>query len=141
VGRRRWRALTDTEAAARAWIEAWSRGWREHDPDRIAERYADDAFVLTAPFREPRVGGRGMAAYAREAFAGEESVECWFGEPLVSGDRASVEWRAVGVVDGKPYTLEGHSRLRFGPDGRVVDHREYWHESGRHEQAPEGWGG
>ena len=130
----------DAQAAARAWIEAWSCGWHEHDPDVIAERYADDAFILTAPFREPRYGGQGMAEYARWAFDGEESVECWFGEPIVSGDRAAVEWRAVGVIAGKPYTLAGFSKLRFGPDGRVVDHREYWHETESHEPAPKGWG-
>ena len=140
MGRRGRRALTDTRTAARAWIDAWSRGWREHDPELIAERYAEDAYVLTAPFREPRVGGAGIAAYACEAFEGEEFVECWFGEPIVAGDRASVEWRAVGVFEGRPYTLEGHSKLRFGPDGLVVDHREYWHESDRQEAAPEGWG-
>ena len=95
---------------------------------------------ITAPFREPRHGGRGMAEYARWAFEGEQSVECWFGEPIVSGDQAAVEWRAVGVIAGKPYTLAGFSKLRFGPDGRVVDHREYWHETESHEPAPPGWG-
>ena len=34
-----------SEQAARAWVEAWQRGWTAHDPAPIGERYADDALA------------------------------------------------------------------------------------------------
>jgi ketosteroid isomerase-like protein len=62
----------DAEAAARAWVEAWSRGWRDHDPAVIAERYAADAVFLSHPFPDARRGKRAAFEYAEEAFAEED---------------------------------------------------------------------
>jgi hypothetical protein len=41
----------ETEEAARAWVEAWSTGWARHDPDVIAERYAENCEFISQPFR------------------------------------------------------------------------------------------
>jgi hypothetical protein len=120
----------ETADAARRWAEEWARGWREHDCDRIDALYAEGASFRSAPFRElqhPR-------AYAEWAFGDEDSAEPHFGEPLVSGDRATVEWWAVSASDGKESTLAGVSLLRFDESGLVVDQRDYWHlEPGRRE--------
>lgn len=118
----------DTDAAARAWIDAWARGWRDHDPAVIAERYADSAVLRSAPFREPRHGGSGVASYAAEAFADEASAEFRFAEPIVGLEgRAAVEyWAVVTAHDGKEATLFGVAVLGFGDDGLVLEHRDYW---------------
>ena len=57
---------------------------------------------------------------------------CRFGEPVVSGDRAAVEWWASWTEDGQPITLAGATLLRFDDEGKVVDQRDYWNQaSGR----------
>lgn len=126
----------ETRAAAERWAKEWALGWREHDARRIAALYADDALFRSAPFRDlddPR-------RYAGWAFADEDAVECRFGEPIVAGDRAIVEYWAVVTSGGNHETLAGIALLRFGPDGRVVGQRDYWHmEEGRREPFEE-WG-
>ena len=116
------------EAAARAWVEAWSKGWATHDSDLIASRYALDCVFSSHPFR-PRASGRAAAgAWMREAFASERTARFEFGEPIVAtSGRAAVEHRAVITAqDGRDSTLAGTTVLRFGRDGLVVEHRDYW---------------
>ena len=108
--------------AARRWAAEWQRAWEEHDVDRVAALYAEGASFRSAPFRDvqdPR-------AYAEWAFADEDSAEPHFGEPIISGDRATVEWWAVSTSEAKEETLAGVSLLRFDEDGLVVDQRDYW---------------
>ena len=118
------------EAATR-WAREWERAWREHDSDRVAALYSTGASFRSAPFRDlqdPR-------AYAEWAFSDEDAAEPHFGEPIVSGDRAVVEWWAVSRSGDKEDTLAGVSLLRFDDRGLVVDQRDYWHlEPGRHER-------
>jgi ketosteroid isomerase-like protein len=123
-----------------AWLEGWSKGWATADPEPIGALYADDAVFRSHPFREPHVGRAGAHEYAHFAFEEEETVEFRFGEPIVDGDRAAVEYWAILRSDGKDHTLLGVAVLRFGPDGLVVSQRDYWSiEEGRRE-PPEGWG-
>ena len=113
----------DTAAAARAWVQGWTAGWENADAERIGSLYAEDAVFRSHPFREPE---RSARDYALRAFADEELVECRFGEPIVDGDRAAVEYWAVLSADGDEETLAGIAVLRFGEDGRVVEQRDYW---------------
>ena len=121
----------ETAEAARRWGAEWKRAWQEHDSDRVAGLYAQDAVFRSAPFRDlqdPR-------AYAEWAFADEDSAEPHFAEPaLVSGDRAAVEWWAVSTSEGRETTLAGVSLLRFDEKGLVIEQRDYWNaEAGRRE--------
>jgi hypothetical protein len=118
----------DPADAARAWVEAWTKGWIEHDPDVIAERYAPGCAFRSHPFRDPLVGPEGARAYAAQAFAQERSAEPRFERPII-GDvgRAAVEYRArVTTNEGKELDLFGVSVLRFDDDGLVTEHRDYW---------------
>ena len=81
-----------------------------------------------------------MRRYLSESFATESEIECWFGEPVVAGDRAAVEWWGTWVERGSRVTLAGTTILRLDADGLVVDHRDYWNESDRREPPYEGWG-
>ena len=50
-------AGVDADAAARAWVDVWTRGWAAADADAIATLYAEDAVFYSHPFRdrqEPR---------------------------------------------------------------------------------------
>jgi ketosteroid isomerase-like protein len=113
----------DVAGAARAWIEAWSRAWPAADADALAGCYADDAIFYSHPFR-PRQGWR---EYADWAFVDQAEAECRFGEPVVDGDRAAVDWWGVITSkDGSIETVAGTSLLRFARDGRVVEQRDAW---------------
>ena len=132
----------DAETATRRWIDAWARGWSQHDSSVIAPLYHDDAIFVSAPFREPKRGGPGAAEYAEWAFASEEQVEVWFAEPLVASDGAAVRyWAIVRDRDGRDSTLAGISALRFHADGRVVEQRDHWHqETDVARTPPDDWG-
>jgi hypothetical protein len=113
----------DTEAAARAWTDAWDRAWRAKDAAPLAAVYADDVVFRSHPFREPQ----SPLEYARCAFEEEgEELELWWGEPLVSGDRAAVEYWAVLTENNELVSIAGIATLRFGPDGRVAEQHDYW---------------
>jgi ketosteroid isomerase-like protein len=123
----------EAAAAARAWVEGWTAGWQNADADAIGALYTEEAVYRSHPFREPE---RSARDYALRAFADEELVECRYGEPIVDGDRAAVEYWAVLSADGEEETLAGIAVLRFGDDGRVVEQRDYWSmEPGRRPPA------
>jgi ketosteroid isomerase-like protein len=113
----------DTEVAAHAWVEGWTKGWEAGDADAIGALYTPDAVHRSHPFREPEKSPRD---YALRAFADEELVECRFGTPVVDGDRAAVEYWAVLSADGEEETLAGVALIRFGADGLVTEQRDYW---------------
>jgi ketosteroid isomerase-like protein len=126
----------DGEAAARAWIDAWSRAWPARDVDGIAAVYADEARYASHPFRAVETA----RSYASRAFGEETLLEVRFGEPVVAGDRAAVEYWAVVEADGGQTTVAGASLLRFGADGRVVEHRDYWDQVEGRREPPPWWG-
>lgn len=129
-----------TQAAARHWAETWQRAWEAGDVEAIVALYHPDAIYSSAPFRTPYLGRAGTREYVAGAFAEEAEVRAWFGQPVVEGRRAAVEWWAALVENGVEITLAGTSILCFDPDGLVLEQRDTWNQSeGRH-APPEGWG-
>jgi hypothetical protein len=127
----------EAEVAARDWIDAWEKGWPARDAELIAARYAAAAPYLSHPFREPTTA----LEYIRWAFGEEDLVRCWFGEPVVGGDRAAIEyWGILRRPDGSDLTIAGTALLRFGADGLVHDHRDYWTQHEGAIEPPPGWG-
>ena len=129
--------MVDADAAARSWIDGWSRAWPAKDADAVAGLYAEDGVYSSHPFRERESSPR---AYALQAFADEELVEVRFGEPVVGGNRAAVEYWAVLLSEGRKVTIAGTAVLRFAPDGRVEEHRDYWALQVGRREPPAGWG-
>jgi ketosteroid isomerase-like protein len=125
--------------AARRWKETWERAWPVRDVDAIAALYSEDAVYRALAFREPDRGLAGVRRYLEENFAAEEEIECWFGEPVVEGDRAAVEWWGSWVEEGRTLTLAGTTVLRFDDSGRVIDQRDYWNEVERRDPPYDGW--
>ena len=105
----------DAQAAARAWVDAWTRAWRALDAELLAPVYTTDAVHRSHPFREP-------------------------GNPIVSGDRAAIEWWAVVNEKGEKVSLAGTSILRFADDGRVVEQSDYWGNADGRTPPWRGWG-
>jgi hypothetical protein len=113
----------DTGDAARRWVDVWSRAWPAADADAIDALYARDAVFYSHPFRDRQ----GPKEYVEWAFADQKEAECRFGEPLVSADRAAVDWWAVIVApDDTVESLAGTSLLRFDADGLVIEQRDAW---------------
>jgi uncharacterized protein (TIGR02246 family) len=122
------------------WIDTYGRAWREKDPEAVARIFTEDAVYRSSPFREPHLGCDGIRAYWQRATATQDEIELRFGEPVVAGNRAAVEWWALMRDGGEEITLPGILVLRFAPDGRCEELRECWHvEEGRVE-PPAGWG-
>src|SRR5712692_1222312 len=115
----------DPETAARRWADTWSRAWPQPDVKAIVTLYADTAVHRSTAFRQPSLGLAGVLRYLSENFAAEENTECWFGEPIVSGDRAAVEWWGSWTEHGQELTFAGVSVLRFDDTGKVAEHRDY----------------
>ena len=127
----------NTQAAARAWIDAWDRAWRSLDVEPLGAVYAADAVFRSHPFRE----SQSPLDYARGAFAEEEGdPELWWGDPVAVGDRAVVEWWAVVVENGEVTSLAGVSLLRFRSDARVIEQHDYWGSTSGRALPWEGWG-
>lgn len=124
-----------TAEAARAWADVWSHAWPAADAAAIEALYAPMAALTSHPFRDPQEPGE----YVRWAFATQAEAECRFGQPIVEGSRAAVEWWGVITsTDGSVETIAGVSLLRFDAQGLVVAQRDAWAgEPGRHELA--GW--
>jgi SnoaL-like domain len=127
----------DVVAAARRWAEVWRTAWRTHDPERLEPLYAEDAVFRSQPFRDPQP----PSAYAAWAFEDEDEARVWFGEPYVIGaDRAAVEYWGVSIQrHGTTETIAGVALLRFGPDGRVVEQRDYWNVAEGAVEPYAGW--
>ena len=122
-----------TADAARQWAEVWAAAWPAADVDAIDALYAEDAIFYSHPFRDrqpPR-------EYVTWAFSDQAEAECRFGEPVVDGDRAAVDWWAVMTSDdGSVESIAGTSLLRFDADGLVAEQRDVWaQQPGRHELA------
>ena len=81
-----------------------------------------------------------MRRYVSGAFAEESDVRAWFGEPVVDGDRAAVEWWATLREVGVEVTLAGTSVLRFDAEGLVTDQRDAWNMTAGRQEPPAGWG-
>jgi hypothetical protein len=127
----------DTEAAVRRWIDAWETAWPTEDVDAIASLYVDGNVYSSHPFRQPETA----RSYLERAFGEEELVRAWFGEPLVDGSRAAVEyWAVLRSPAGEEVTIAGCAFLRFDDEGRVVGHRDCWDQADGAREPPHGWG-
>ena len=113
----------DTRAAAERWRDVWARGWRSGQVEEIVALYAEGAHFLSHPFR----AAVAPADYIVPTLAEEVAMVCEFGEPVVDGDRAAVEWSAAtkGRTGGGE-KLAGVSLLRFDEHGLVVEQRDFW---------------
>ena len=132
----------------RAWLEAYSRAWRERDSAAAAALFTEDALYASSPFRPPHRSRAGIRSYWRDAVGPQTGIDVRFGEPVVEGSRVAVEWWTTAEEPGwgpareePAVTLAGCMILRFGSDGRCEELRESWNvEFGKRLDPPPGWG-
>jgi hypothetical protein len=135
------RLMTMAErATVDRWVAEYMRCWREKDADGVAELFTENALYRSSPFREPFVGRAAIRNYWGRATGTQVGIHVEAGVPVCDGNRASVEWWATWATDGVPTTLPGCLMLRFAPDARCEELREYWHSEKAVRAPPPGWG-
>jgi nuclear transport factor 2 (NTF2) superfamily protein len=127
------------EAAAR-WARTWHDAWQAQDTGAVVMLYAPGARFSTQAFREPYHGQEGVRQYVEQAFSEERDPRVWVGDPIVTGDRAAVEWWAAVVENGVEITLAGVSVLRFDQAGLVTEQWDSWNQGDGLREPPAGWG-
>ena len=118
------------------WLDRYVAAWRANEAGPIEALFTDDAVYSYRPW-----DGEGDTIRGREAI-----VASWLEEPdkpatwdahyepyAVEGDRAvAVGWsRYVATGDSPDRTFHNAYLLRFDPDGRCVDFREFYMEEGK----------
>jgi limonene-1,2-epoxide hydrolase len=102
--------------------------WYEHlSPERLGE--IDRLYQETATFRDPFNHVSGQAAIEnifRHMFVTTEHPRFNVIDKASDANCAWLRWRFHFGLKGRSMAIEGASRLVFGEDGRVVDHRDYW---------------
>jgi ketosteroid isomerase-like protein len=123
-----------------AWLEGYRRAWEEADTAAVLDLFTADAGYRSHPLRPVHAGHDGIGAYWREVTADQDDVRVRFGEPIVDGDRAAVEWWTTMRAGGGPVTLAGCLVLAFAGEGRCRELRECWHLADDLVEPPDGWG-
>lgn len=95
---------------------------------RIGDLYAADA-RFKDPFNEVH-GVPAIEQIFRHMFTQVEGARFVVSERIVQGDAAMLAWRfEFGVRLGKtvrPQVVHGVTHFKFGADGKVQLHRDYW---------------
>jgi nuclear transport factor 2 (NTF2) superfamily protein len=133
------KSVNTVEAAAR-WARVWHDAWLALDTDAVVALYAPAARLSTEAFRQPFVGREGVRLYVAQAFAEERDPRVWVSEPIVTGDRAAIEWWAAVIENDVEITLAGVSILRFDASGLVIEQWDSWNEGDGLREPPAGWG-
>jgi ketosteroid isomerase-like protein len=118
------------------WIARYEDAWRSGDAEAAAALFTEDCVFRSHPFRGPE----DAREYTLRVFADEEEVEPRFGEPVVEGDRAAVEYWAAMKEDALDLTLAGCLVFRLAPDGRCSELRDVWTTAPDRLEPPADWG-
>ncbi len=115
----------DVEAVER-WIGAYLAAWISNVPSEVAALFSEDAVYAVSPFTDPWIGREEIV---RRWVAGiQQDVEMTFEVLSVQDDQAIVHWHVFTRNVGDPVRVEydGVLVLRFAPDGRCSEHREWY---------------
>ncbi len=122
------------------WLDGYRLAWETRDPDAAAALFTEDASYREQPYAEPFAGREGVRQYWATVTETQEDVKVRYGNPVVSGDHAAVEWWVTMRNGGMDVTLAGEFLLVFDESGLVKTLREYWHFSEGQLEPPAGWG-
>jgi nuclear transport factor 2 (NTF2) superfamily protein len=122
------------------WLEGYRTAWEGRDPDAAAALFTEDARYRQQPYEDPYRGRQGVHDYWTTVTATQSDIRLRYGTPVVTGNRAAVEWWATLKNDGVGITLAGEFLLVFDESGLVRDLREYWHFAEGELEPPAGWG-
>jgi hypothetical protein len=106
---------------------AWYTTLTPHTLDLVDRYYSPHAYFKD-PFNEVR-GHEGIKAIFQHMFNTSESPHFVINNQFSQAENAFVTWVFHFKIKGKTYAIVGSSHLRFGLDGRVDYHRDYWDTS------------
>lgn len=117
-------------------VVAFYEGLREADLARLDEIYAADARFVD-PFNDVR-GVAPIRAIFAHMFATLREPRFAVHDAVAEGDQAFLTWDfRFAARGGAPTTIRGATHLRFAPDGRITEHRDYWDAAGElYEKLP-----
>jgi ketosteroid isomerase-like protein len=116
------------EQAVAAWLDGYSRAWKTYDPEQIGELFSEDAVYFDNPFDEPVRGREAIVASWLEDPDEEGTYEGRYRPVLVAGDQAVANGysRYLDGDGGVVKEFDNLILLRFDPDGRCVEYREWY---------------
>ncbi|MEY4507709.1 MAG: hypothetical protein RL297_2287 [Pseudomonadota bacterium] len=120
---------SETTAHTRATIERLVAFYTELQPAHLAQ--IDQLYSAKARFKDPFNEVQGAAAIRgifEHMFHRLDHPRFVVTQQVVEEDRAFLVWDFHFAFRGEatPRTIRGGSFVRCTPDGRVVEHRDYW---------------
>ena len=114
---------TDPRVAA---VVRFYEGLTPEGLDSLGSLYADDAWFKD-PFNEVS-GLPAIRAIFEHMFEKVDAPRFVVREAIAQGDQAFLVWDFLLRFRGEAATrtIRGASHLRFGADGRITRHRDYW---------------
>lgn len=110
----------------RTWLDGYFAAWASNDPSEVAALFTEDALYAVSPFRPPWEGrDRIVREWTSET---QEDLDHASEIVTVDGDLAVAHWRVRARFGGAAQRTEmdGLLLLRFTPDGRCREHREWY---------------
>jgi uncharacterized protein (TIGR02246 family) len=114
------------QRAVECWMEAYRAAWISNVPSEVAALFTEDAIYSVSPFTEPWIG---RDEIVRRWVAGiQQDVELTYDVLSADSDRAIIHWHVFTRNVGDPVRVEydGVLVVRFAPDGRCAEHREWY---------------
>jgi len=118
-------------------LDALVNWYEKLAPETIAnliEIYHEDA-RFQDPFNEVR-GQAAIAGIFQHMFMTTKDPAFRISATQKEGDTAWVSWTFDCALHDKVLSIDGATRLIFGDDGRVIDHRDYWDPTDLFEAFP-----
>jgi ketosteroid isomerase-like protein len=114
-----------------AWLDRYIVAWRANDRGPIEALFTEDAVYSYRPWLSDEHTVRGRDAIIASWLEEPDDPGSWEAhyEPYaVDGDRAvAVGWSRYAASDGEPErTYHNAYLLRFAPDGRCAEFREFY---------------
>ncbi|QRN98754.1 nuclear transport factor 2 family protein [Archangium violaceum] len=130
------------------WIEAYGKAWETKDADAAVQLFTENAIYEAIPGVNDQtfVGRSAIHTYWENITAGQSDVMVQHGEPLMEGNRATVElWVTMRVPALNPegehwVTLIETNVLYFDTADQVSRNVEYWNLIMGKVSPPAGWG-
>lgn len=106
---------------------------------RLVDHVSDDV-RFADPFNDVR-GRDAMARVYHDMFEAVGPVKFTISYKSCEGQTCMLAWRFAATLRGRPWVFNGTSVVRFGPDGRVIEHLDHWDAAGAfYEKLPViGW--
>ena len=104
--------------------------WEGLTPERLAG--IDAVYAPDAHFRDPFNDVRGIEELRRifgHMYETLDEPRFVIRDAIAEGDQVFLSWDFLFRMrrfDRREQCVRGGSQLRFAPDGRIADHRDYW---------------